>query len=198
MSWNKGNASPEEYPLHYLGCRALAEVIDGNHLAKIIARHDPYLFEAIGGGTHALAEDAIHQMARLKIHIWSSNTFTVVFMETGYMGCSKRNAIDKAELDRGITIATGRAVASYILAEKLDWDLMQEGKESTNERGRIIPAERQHVIGHLEKIAHQEVIRDSLTSNPPGPFKTEDEAVEWLNRRDERNISHSTGYRFRY
>lgn len=198
MSWNKGNASPEENPLHYLGCRALAEVIDGNHLAKIIARHDHHLFEAIGGGTRALAEDAIHQVARLKIHIWSSNTFTVAFMETGHMGCSKRNAVDKAELERGITIASGRAVAGFIMAEKLEWDYMQAGEPGVDLTNQVIPAERHTVAGELEKMKKQQALRDSLSANPPGPFKDEEQAREWLDRREERNISESTGYRFRY
>lgn len=57
-------------------------------------------------------------VGRMLCHIWSSNTFTVVFMDSGDMGVSKRNAVDKADLDRGIRIAASRAMGSFVAGLK--------------------------------------------------------------------------------
>ncbi len=119
MSWNHNKSSPEERPLHYLGAKPTTELITGNHMAKIILRLDPLLGNAIiNEDLKDLSKETMMKVGRMLCHIWSSNTFTVVFMDSGDMGVSKRNAVDKADLDRGIRIAAARAMGSFVAGLK--------------------------------------------------------------------------------
>lgn len=145
MSWNSGNASPEEYPLHYLGRRKVNACIKPEHLGKLITRLDPQLANALRFNDTELADVAIAQMSRMKVHIWSSGTFTVVFSESGHMGCSKRNAVDDDELARGITLATARAVSAMLIEQRVEYEGMQSGIVPNDNLDQIVPLPRRCV-----------------------------------------------------
>lgn len=169
LSWKHNKASPEEHPLHYIGKRLLHKVMTNEHLVKIIRRFDPDLPGTIG------------MVADLHCHVWSSNTFTVVFLETGHMGVSKRNAVDEADLNRGVRIAASRALAGFMTTWLQEEKDRHGGLKPSDLRNQIIPMARKNVPPLLEKIQMEE-----------------DRAREALIRRDERHISQSTGTRFRY
>lgn len=179
MSWKNGKPSPEERPLHYIGRRLLSKVMSAWHINRILLRHDPTLIDKDGSSTML---EEVHSLA---CHIWSSNTFTVVFMETGHMGVSKRNAVDEGDLDRGIRIAAGRALIGFMASFIHEEELRNESQKEVDLRDQIIPMARKNVPFLLEKIETEERI-------------AYDRARNALIRRDELNISQITGNRFRY
>lgn len=179
MSWKNNKGSPEERPLHYIGHRQLHEVMALQHIKKVIMRHDATLINK--------DEDSmmVQEVSSLTCHIWSSNTFTVVFMETGHIGCSVRNAVDRAELSRGIRIAASRALGGFMATFLHEEQLRNEGQKAVDLRDQIVPMARKNVPPLLMKIERGE--RDA-----------EAQARDGLVRRDELNISEAIGGRFRY
>lgn len=148
MSWKNNKPSPEERPLHYIGKRHLHEVIAFSHIEKIVIRHNPELIE----------EGVAYEVSLFYCHIWSSNTFTVVFMETGHMGVSKRNLLDVATLGRGMRIAAGRALTAFMATWLHEEKLLEEGGKGEDLRDQIIPMARKNVPHLLKKIELDECI----------------------------------------
>ena len=175
-------------------------MMTGQHLRKLILRIDPQLSKDIDNaaqtldhGGRALAYATVTSIAAETGHVWSSNTFTVVFLKSGYMGASKRSASDQPDLERAIRIACSRAVAGFLLSSKLEWEDALNDMVPADQRDTIVPIRRGDIPGENEQISMQEELLDAASK-----FVQEERAKQALVRRDERNISHALGRRFRF
>ena len=171
MSWKNNNASPEERPLHYIGHRPLHKIMSFTHMKKVIRRQDTVLW------------GSAHTVCTFNCHIWSSNTFTIVFLETGHMGASKRNAVDKASLVIGTRIAAGRALSAFMATWDLEEKELAAGRKGEDLRDQVIPMARKHIPQVLAKIKRDEAV-------------AEERAKQSLIHRDGMNIPKIIGSRF--
>jgi hypothetical protein len=187
MSYKNNKGSPEERPLHYLRAAELHEMINADHMAKLIERNDSDLGRAFLEGTPEIVAMVIASVARLRGHIWSSNTFTVVFLETGQMGCAKRNLADEPDIKRSITIAASRAFTGLVLANRVDWLDMEEGRPKKSIMDDVIPMVRKDVPELVEKAMTLDALHAILSDE--AKRDRNDQASTGLANREMRNIN---------